>query len=146
MGYGSDMASEELMDTEMTNASTKPMKGRGAQSTDNKTLIEGEYETIEGDQAEGEAVKSIEGWIVFLTGVHEEAEENELLDRLCEFGTISNFQLQLDRRTGFVKGYALAEFEKKEEAEAALEGLDGSEFMEQTLHASWAFVSRPKRT
>ena len=51
------MASEELMDTEMTNASTKPMKGRGAQSTDNKTLIEGEYETIEGDQAEGEAVK-----------------------------------------------------------------------------------------
>ena len=45
-----------------------------------------------------------------------------------------------------MKGYALVEYEKREEAEEALAGLQGSTFMEKTLQASWTFVARPKRT
>lgn len=37
------------------------------------------------------------------------------------------------------------EYEKKEEAEAAIAGLDNNEFMEQTLHATWAFVAPAKK-
>mmetsp|Transcript_34008 Transcript_34008/g.58155 ORF Transcript_34008/g.58155 Transcript_34008/m.58155 type:complete len:143 (+) Transcript_34008:33-461(+) len=138
---------EDLLDDEMAVdiTSNKRAKGRGMDRTTSDT-IDGEYDSLDSTEAEGEAVRSIEGWIIFLTGVHEEAEENELLDILADYGSVRNFQLPLDRQTGFVKGYALAEFEKREEAEAALKGIDNTEFMETTLHASWAFVGRPKRT
>jgi RNA-binding protein 8A len=40
------------------------------------------------------AVRSIEGWIVIATNIHEEASEEDLTDLFAEYG---------DRRTGYVK-------------------------------------------
>lgn len=39
-----------------------------------------------------------------------------------------------------MKGYALIEYANQEEAEAAIKGLDGTDFVDHTIHVDWAFT------
>lgn len=68
-----------------------------------------------------------------------------MLDKLQDYGKVLNMHLNLDRRTGYLKGYCVAQFETKEEAQAAINGLDGQEFGDRVLHADWAFLNTKRR-
>lgn len=80
-----------------------------------------------------------------VNGIHKEAQEDDVLDKFSDAGEVKNINLNLDRRTGFVKGYALIEYASKKEADAAIAELDGSELLGEKLSVSYAFLKEDKK-
>ncbi|GMF22373.1 unnamed protein product [[Candida] boidinii] len=66
--------------------------------------------------------------------------KDDILDVFEEFGSISNIHLNLDRQSGYVKGYALLEFNSLENAINAIKNLDNTELLGQTIFVDFAFT------
>ncbi|KAJ6984661.1 hypothetical protein NC653_022838 [Populus alba x Populus x berolinensis] len=98
---------------------------------------------LHGDPPKLNYLAAVEGWIILVSGVHEEAQDDHLQEAFGEFGEIKNLHLNLDRRTGFVKGYALIEYENFEQAENAIASMNGGTLLEQVINVDWAFSNGP---
>jgi RNA-binding protein 8A len=91
-------------------------------------------------------LQSIEGWVVFVTGVHEESQEDDLADCFSEYGKVKSVHLNMDRKTGLVKGYALIEYNRQVEAQDAINSLHGTKFLGKPIGVHWAFCKSPTTT
>lgn len=67
--------------------------------------------------------------------------EEDLTQVFAEYGKVKSVTLPTDRETGRVRGFAFVEMDSANEEAAAIEALDGAEWMGRDLRVSKA---RPK--
>jgi RNA-binding protein 8A len=151
-----DVAEEEMQEDEeqkatldagdLRNTILSKKKGRGFRDAtrDEDPGGNARYDSLDGGGGGGASgpAKSVEGWVLFVTGLHEEAQEEDVVEAFAEYGDVKNVYLNLDRQTGYVKGYALIEYATEKEAREAAKQLEGTKLLEQTIHVTWAFVKQ----
>lgn len=138
-GNGKPLDASDLRNTVLSKK-----KGRGFRDAGRDEEPGGNirYDSLEASAGGSGPAKSIEGWVLFVTGLHEEAQEEDVVEAFAEYGDVKNVYLNLDRQTGYVKGYALIEYATEKEAREAIKQLDNTKLLEQTIHVTWAFVEQ----
>ncbi|CAD7925901.1 unnamed protein product [Amoebophrya sp. A120] len=69
--------------------------------------------------------------MIFVGGLHEEVTEESLRQAFLPFGEIK--ECKIPKREGKTRGFGFVEYEDEEDAKAAIDNMDQSEFFGKTL-------------
>ena len=78
---------------------------------------------------------------IYVGNLSYEVTEEDLNSVFAEYGSVKRVQLPTDRETGRVRGFAFVEMASETEEAAAIEALDGAEWMGRDIKVNKA---RPK--
>lgn len=82
---------------------------------------------------------------IYIGNLSYQATQEDLSEVFAEYGTVKRVQVPTDRETGRMRGFAFVEMETDAEEEAAIEALDGAEWMGRDLKVNKA-KPREKRS
>ena len=75
---------------------------------------------------------------IYVGNLSYDATEADLTSVFAEYGDVKRVQLPTDRDTGRMRGFAFVEMSTEAEETAAIEALDGAEWMGRTLKVNKA--------
>jgi RNA recognition motif-containing protein len=70
---------------------------------------------------------------IFVGNVNYQSTENQLQGLFAEFGTVTSVKIMIDRYTNRSRGFGFVEMPNQEEAERAIEKLNGTSLDQKTL-------------
>jgi RNA recognition motif-containing protein len=75
---------------------------------------------------------------IYIGNLSYQVTEEDLKRAFAEYGTVNRVQLPTDRETGRPRGFAFVEMETEAQETAAIEALDGAEWMGRDLKVNKA--------
>ena len=78
---------------------------------------------------------------IYVGNISYQVTEEDLTEVFSEYGKVTRVQVPMDRETGRQRGFAFVEMETEDEEVAAINALDGAEWMDRTIKVNKA---RPK--
>lgn len=75
---------------------------------------------------------------IYVGNLSYEVTQEDLKQTFAEYGTVNRVQLPTDRETGRVRGFAFVEMSTEAEETAAIDALDGAEWMGRDLKVTKA--------
>ena len=82
---------------------------------------------------------------IYVGNLSYQASEDDVNEVFSDFGTVKRVQLPTDRETGRKRGFGFVEMSSDEEEEAAIEALDGAEWMGRVIKVNKARPREDKR-
>ncbi len=82
---------------------------------------------------------------VYVGNLSYDATDEDIKEVFAEYGQVKRVQVPSDRETGRPRGFAFVEMETEEEETAAIEALDGAEWMGRQLKVNKARPREDRR-
>lgn len=83
---------------------------------------------------------------IYVGNLSYEVTEDDLKSVFDEYGSVKRVQVPMDRETGRMRGFAFVEMGSEEEEAAAIEALDGAEWMGRDLKVNKAKPREDRRS
>ncbi|MGI6243436.1 MAG: RNA recognition motif domain-containing protein [Prevotella sp.] len=78
---------------------------------------------------------------IFVSNINYRTQNESLLNLFASYGEVSSARIITDRETGRSRGFGFVEMPNDDEAQTAIEALNGNEFEEKVLNVA---VARPR--
>jgi RNA recognition motif-containing protein len=75
---------------------------------------------------------------IYVGNLSYQVDEEAVREVFSEYGTVNRVQLPTDRETGRMRGFGFVEMSSDDEEQAAIEALDGAEWMGRNLKVNKA--------
>ncbi len=75
---------------------------------------------------------------IYVGNLSYQVTEDDLRAVFTEYGTVKRIQLPTDRETGRMRGFGFVEMDNDDEEQAAIEALDGAEWMGRDMKVNKA--------